>query len=114
MAENGFDWKAVESGLPNESTDLGSADPDASLAHKRWAIEEARELHSVRVWAIRIVAGLAVACVIIYFWHVVGLHCLRWLDAQDLAELRSIALSILSGVSASLAVGYFFRKPRGE
>lgn len=110
MTDPRAEWGLEEEKIPESPAPQTGEDPDIRLARQRWAIEETREVHSARIWAIRVIALIATTCVTVYFWHVIGPHCARWLDAEDLAELRSVALSILSGVSASLAVGYFFRR----
>ncbi len=84
-------------------------DADASL-YKKWVIDEDSAAHKVRmrlIYGTPVVAGLIV---LTYLHHVVGFPCMRWLSPDDLREIRSIAISVLSGVSSSLAVGYFFRQ----
>ena len=84
-------------------------DADASL-YKKWGIDEDSAAHKVRmrlIYGTPVVAGLIV---LTYLHHVVGFPCMRWLSPDDLREIRSIAISVLSGVSSSLAVGYFFRQ----
>lgn len=86
----------------------GPDDPDESLI-TQWAKEESKAFHYVKLGCIYGVPVLAAICIIIYFWHVVGFPCLQWLSDENMKDLRSISVSILSGVISSIAVGYFYR-----
>lgn len=100
-------YSDVTSSMP-EIQDSDATDPDEVLA-KRWAQEETRAFHWVKMICIRGIPILAGVCIIVYFWHIIGFPCMRWMSEADLKDLRSIVVSVLSGVVSSVAVGYFYR-----
>ena len=95
-----------ESVLGDSRTKGDSSDADGPLI---WAQEESRAFHVVKMAWIYGVPILAGVFVIVYIWHLIGFPCMRWLKDPDLAEMRSISVSVLSGVVSSIAVSYFFR-----
>lgn len=84
-------------------------DADMSV-YKKWGIDEDSAVHKVKMGLIYGTPLIAVVIVLTYLHHVAGYPGMRWLTPDDLREIRSIAISVLSGVSSSLAVGYFFRQ----
>ena len=84
-------------------------DADAGLIDQ-WAKDVSRAFHRVKMGFIYCVPILGLICILIYFWHATAPGGWRWLPAEDLKDLRSTAVSILSGVISSIAVGYFYRK----
>lgn len=84
--------------------------PDTDVDNDAYERAEASALHVVKMIALIVVPIIAAACVLIYIFHVTMPHCWRWLDEEDLSLLRSMCVSVLSGVISSLAVGYFFTK----
>lgn len=95
--------------LQDTSKKADDDDADASL-YKKWVIDEDSAAHKVKMGLIYGTPLIAVVIVLTYLHHVAGYPGLRWLTTDDLREIRSIAISVLSGVSSSLAVGYFFRQ----
>ncbi len=86
-------------GLPD-----GNADEEA---HKR---AEAGALHWIKLVAILFIPALAGVCVLVYVLHMLLPESYRWLCDEDLSALRSLSISVLTGVLSSLAIGYFVQK----
>lgn len=95
-----------ESVLGDSQTKEDSENADEPLI---WAREESKAFHLVKMAWIYGVPILAGVFVIVYIWHLIGFPCLRWLDDPDLTDMRSVSVSILSGVVSSIAVSYFYR-----
>jgi hypothetical protein len=83
-------------------------DADEELI-KQWAQDENKAFHYVKMGIIYCVPSFGLICILIYFWHVMGYPGWRWLTATELQDMRSVSVSILSGVFSSLAVSYFYR-----
>lgn len=103
-----LDANLLDSDVLDESSKPDADDSDMRL-YKKWSREEDSAAHWIKMGFIYGIPALSVALLLTYLHHVAGFHCLRWLTADDLREIRGIAISVLSGVSSSIAVGYFFR-----
>lgn len=75
-------------------------------------IENKEKLFSHRVRYCTSILALSIAgiTVIIYLWHIMGPHNLRWLDESEVDNLQKISLAVLSGVFSSIASTYFLHK----
>ena len=112
--ERPFGWQEQDLADNHDSVEV-NADLDGwrqMLEHKRAERKLTEEtllswLVTGVSWAIVI---LAILTLYVYAWNIWGFaHC-RWLGPDDLARVERAALSILSGVAASAAVAWLFRK----
>lgn len=71
---------------------------------------EAGALHWIKIVAILFIPVLAGACVLVYVLHILLPESCRWLCEDDLSALRSVSVSVLTGVLSSLVIGYFVPK----
>lgn len=70
-----------------------------------------KQLHLIRKWGIYLIAGICAFIVISYFWNLAGFGY-KWLSAEEMRELRDLAISISVGVIASLVNSYFLQSHR--
>lgn len=89
-----------------KKTDSEDADNDEWL---QWQKDEHRAFHWVKMGCIYGVPVLAAVVIIVYFWNLLMPSCVRWLCTEELSGIQSLAISIVSGVSTSLAVNYFYK-----
>lgn len=103
-----LDAKLLDSDILDESSKLDADDSDMKI-YKKWGRDEDSAVHWIKMVFIYGIPALAVVIILTYLHHIAGPHDWRWLTDDDLREIRGIAISVLSGVSSSIAVGYFFR-----
>lgn len=97
-----------------ESSEIEDVSPEEQNEEKvRNSLEDnlrrdgRRLRHSVYKWAIRIVSGVFSIIFVIYFLHLVLPQSWRWLEPEELEQIKNLALSIAVGVTANFASGYF-------
>lgn len=61
--------------------------------------------HRIFVGAVLVVSIVFIVIFLVYFWHL--LTPWRWLTESELEHIKNLALSIVVGVTANFASGYF-------
>lgn len=77
---------------------------------KQHKIDDNKTLHKIKKFTM---IGLAILCAVIVVVYVLNtIFPVRWvwLSTEQMADIRSLAISILIGVIASLINNYFWRK----
>ena len=101
-----FDDSEIPSSVDekNERLIVDSLDEKFDELLKR---DSRRQRHWVSKWLVRIVSVVFATIFIVYFMHLVLPAHRRWLEPEELEQIKSLALSIAVGVTANFASGYF-------
>lgn len=89
------------------SSNLQISDTDLERQHRR---DDKVTLHRIKKSCFYGFGVLCTVFVIVWLWHVVMPASWRWLVAEEITNIQSIAISILTGAIASLVISYFLKK----
>ena len=87
--------------------DLYASDQDLDedeRQRKRHQRSERGNLHLVKLVAMWMMVVIVLILISVFFWHAVMPDGWCWLSDQKLGELKSLSLSIISGLGASVAL----------
>lgn len=73
------------------------------IAHKK---DEENKRHAIKIFALIFFAGIGVAMIFVYVYHLLMPDSWRWLTPEEVAAIKDLALSIMTGVSVSLAIKF--------
>jgi hypothetical protein len=59
-------------------------------------------------WFFGILAFITLTFLLVFFWHLLAPTCCRWLPAEEVENLKSLAISIMVGLLMSGITSYFF------
>lgn len=104
-----FNEKDIDISIESESTDDVGDNVDKKLADE-WSRKEKGAFHHVKMISIYFIPIVACIVIIVYFFNILSPEKYRWLTMADIAEIRGIVISVIAGVSTSLAINYFYRK----
>ncbi len=82
---------------------------NADEAFLRWEKDEHKAFHWVKMGCIFVVPILAGVTIVCYFANILLPASCRWLTVEELSGIQSLVVSIISGVTTSLAVNYFYK-----
>lgn len=88
------------------------AELDAELEERRKRRNFSEEgcFYWVRVTAVYLTAVIALAVLAIYWWHILGPECCRWLPSYDLERIERMGATIIVGIVGTLSVSFFLKK----
>lgn len=85
---------------------LSSPDTDLMLVQIEHKKDEENKRHAIKIFALIFFAGIGVAMIFVYIYHLLMPDSLRWLTPDEVAAIKDLALSIMTGVSVSLAIQF--------
>lgn len=77
---------------------------DMFLREQRQRIEYEREIkehwyvHKAKIWLIAVLSYASVAIIFSFSWHLCMPQCLRWLSDADMANIKSIVITMVSSI----------------
>ena len=97
----------VDKIIQNESEDSDEISYKKKRRNMRFS--EETWLHYARCFFLVVSVISTAGVVIIYSWHLVGPRQWRWLSADDLANLKGLAITIVTGLILSQTTAYAFK-----
>lgn len=100
----------INKDLEKDIEDKKSDKEDPDTIRKRNKSEELNILFNIKRIVIYVVSIVLILIFLVYICHIIMPIKLRWLSAEDIEKIRSIAVSIIVGIMSSLISAYFFNR----
>lgn len=106
--------------LPDDEDSKNAQDPEDSTQFSRYdykdvdkesnhqKINEIKVKSWIKIGSFALIAIIAFAYAIIYTLHALIPVEKRWLNPQDLADIKNFVVSIVSGVLTAVVLSYFY------
>lgn len=100
----------INKDLEKDIEDKKSDKEDPDTIRKRNKSEELNILFKIKRMVIYVVSIVLILIFVVYICHIIMPIKLRWLSAEEIEKIRSIAVSIIVGIMSSLISAYFFNR----
>lgn len=90
-----------------KTSEIQISDADLERQHRR---DDKVTLHRIKKICYYGFGAICTVFVIVWLWHVLMPERWRWLTENEITNIQSIALSIMTGAMASLVSSYFLKK----
>lgn len=104
-------FKDTTQGLPSASgSSHHNPDKKGYKTIEELELGETNLKYSLRRWVAGALTACAAVILFVFLWHIVMPQCLRWLPADEITALKSLALTLFGALAMSIATLFYTKK----